>query len=177
MLCPQCGQQTEASSAGCSACGAPLTASAPAAALPTGLQVPTGISRKKMADLPGWVIFFCIITVMVSPIALVWVVIQNIPSTGFMDVLFLLWAAFHCLVGASVWIRSSSAFLLLKTHFIVILVFCGFVAYGVYAEWKETQELPVKDAISVLRPVLWVIAWWGYFATSKRVKEVFGTNL
>jgi len=86
-------------------------------------------------------------------------------------------AAFTSFVGLNVWMVTKSAFILLKSLFIFMLVFgCLGTAAAFFVWWSE-GDLDSVTMIVGLRQILFVLLWWPYFSASKRVKATFGANL
>ena len=138
-------------------------------------STPAIVRRRK--DVGGWLALFCVATTIITPIASLVRIFQDLIAPDWDDLITLAFALFSGYVGINVWMVNKSAFTLLKVYFIFLLVIGGLVVAATLFFWWGGEELSAKNMIVGLRPMLFVLIWWPYFNMSKRVKETFGANL
>ena len=182
MFCPACGKDVGIARRFCRFCGSSLN---PSPATPAGSPTYVTAARAARPELEGvwgWLLFFCLILTVLAPIATI-----EDGSSGWLliDVLVGLKVFFGVFVAINLWSRSEYALKLLRIYFFInigsgILRFVmGVVAAVSYAYAGETRtaEGALLRLIAYLIGLAILVAWLGYFHSSKRVKATYGSNL
>jgi hypothetical protein len=134
--------------------------------------MPATTIQQKQKEVGGWLMFFCILLIVVVPIA---VMVMAWSGDFGMEILFnIAWAAFGVLVGAMLWNIHSHAFLLLWIYFGMTALI---IALAVVNLATAEEGATAHDAILVFRSIIYCITWFLYFKRSDRVRATFGRNL
>lgn len=181
MFCARCGQQIPDASEVCPMCGREAsvqlqprsTVDFPPLVAPAAPSF--SLSRPDLQGIGGWLLVFCILTAVVTPLG-------NIASLSRLASIHSPWAfyylaivAFSIIVGASVWLASSSAIPLVRAYFISFVVWeLARIGYLLVFTDGVSMDFPMMFRI---RTLIWVAIWASYFHTSKRVLATFGRNL
>jgi hypothetical protein len=188
VFCARCGQQIQDTSEICPLCGreatlsnisptsVPIQGAIPAArqlnASPSPNLGPISPLLPKPKEVGGWLMFFCILLTVISPL-----VVLVMAWSGDLGVEFLFnigWAAFGALVGFMIWNVQQQAFLLLWIYFGITALLIGFAVVNLLS---AEQGVPIHDSILMFRSAIYCVAWFLYFKRSERVKKTFGRNL
>ncbi|HEY3767464.1 MAG TPA: DUF2569 family protein [Candidatus Angelobacter sp.] len=127
---------------------------------------------RKPKEVGGWLMFFCILLILVVPIAVMAMAWSG--DFGIEIVFNIAWAAYGVLVGAMLWNVHPRAFLLLWIYFGMTALM---VALAVFNLATNEEGATAHDSILVFRSVIYSVAWFLYFKRSERVKATFGRNL
>jgi len=199
MFCNECGGQNAEQAHFCFRCGQRIHFLAPQAEMPavapaamTSLRVtsaqpqPIWIDpeiehlrawRPDLNGIGGWLLFFCVITTIVSPV----LVVDHWKTTPLpLNVLRACTTVLWFLAGVQLWRRAHHALDTVKTMFYAYAglgaLFLGIDlwlwATGQYHSAGWVQGMGFRG----LRMMVWAAAWFLYFKRSKRVKVTFGVR-
>jgi hypothetical protein len=189
MFCARCGQQIPDASETCPLCGREATIEVPpqpyaaegivaVVAAPNSRAVPAAKPlRKDLQGVGGWLLFFCIATTIVSPVAALNAVLASEAAAQLNrgTLVTAAFAIFGLVVGFSVWTKSSLAISMLRVYFLVL---GGLALLNV--SFLLAVRLHAADEFTVLahvRTLIFVAIWAAYFHTSERVRGTLGRNL
>jgi hypothetical protein len=173
-ICPQCGREANLSPQ--SGPSAVVQAAFPApeqiGALSSPNFAPAAVLPLKQKEVGGWLMFFCILLILVVPIAVMAMAWSG--NLGIEVVFNIAWAAYGVLVGAMLWNVRPRAFLLLWIYFGMTALI---VALAVFNLATREDGATTQDSILVFRSIIYSVVWFLYFKRSDRVKATFGRNL
>ena len=119
----------------------------------------------------GWLLFYCISRTILSPSYLL-LTIHNMHPL-FLILLNVTAAIVGLIAGASVWRRSSTALRIVAIDLVFRLIMLVAVA-----TWQLASHRSLRSVLTVGAWALaFVLAWFLYFRTSKRVLLTLGRNL
>jgi Protein of unknown function (DUF2569) len=188
VFCARCGQQIPDASVICPQCGlgaslnltpatsgpvqATILATEQISTPPAPNFMPATTIQPKQKEVGGWLMFFCILLIVVVPVA---VMVMAWSGDFGIEVLFnIAWAAFGVLVGAMLWNVHSRAFLLLWIYFAMAALI---IVMAVVNLATAEEGVTAHDSILVFRSIIYCTTWFLYFKRSDRVRATFGRNL
>jgi hypothetical protein len=190
MFCARCGQQMPETAQVCPACGRAVDLIQQAAPPPPAQQTAAALGPQfapapvAVAYAPqgvgGALLFFCICFTILWPL---WVLSQYARFNFRMSplsVIGLVRLAFGVFAGIMLWIRQSSAMVLLRFHLAVTAAFTAYNLFNTmvlmsryhispYAAWRVFSSFALS-LIYLLSAVL-------YFSLSERVRATYGSKL
>ncbi|WP_263373353.1 hypothetical protein [Granulicella aggregans] len=125
----------------------------------------------------GWLLFFCISLTIIAP--LTWLGRIARSAQLYWTVTYGVMLIFMICAGVATWMRSDSAFTLLRLLFVSRLVY---VAMQIHFGFKlqslgRSPETVTKEFMSAATNAFNVVLWFWYFKVSTRVERTFGRNI
>lgn len=137
------------------------------------------MAQEKLKGIGGWLMFFIVILVFITPIYLLFDIVANPTfysfSSGVYDLSSIIWvlalAIWSVVVGISLWRRKENAVIWAKEFLIVstvLGVFFIFFSYGLYT--SEEQGILF---VELFRSIIFFAIWFSYLNASERVRNTF----
>jgi heme/copper-type cytochrome/quinol oxidase subunit 4 len=130
----------------------------------------------------GWLLFFCIVLTVISPLLVTGQVLAGLSRTRFNGgyLIDVVRVVYGIVVGISLWMRRSGAINLLRIYFgilivTVVVVALSFIQASLRIGW--TPALLSSRFTPGLQLVGYTILWFAYFRKSQRVRNTYGINL
>lgn len=138
------------------------------------------VGKEKLKGIGGWLIFFIITLVIISPIAALYYsfsgyyVIDGVFDWGLILIQIGL-AIWGIVVGILLWTKKSQAVIRTKEYLLSYLCLnIFFVIFALFlGGYSSDSNLLVSDSMAALRTIIYFSIWFSYLNMSKRVKNTF----
>ena len=186
MFCARCGQQIPDASEICPLCGRDANiqlaapsgvasdAAAPAVASALAETPPSRPIRRDLQGVGGWLLFFCIGMVVLSPLVTFVQVINGANNEVLVMLLEFPRVTIGVVAGIFLWNVRPVAFTLLWIYFGIVTMFA---VLGIIGFAAKPDPANPQDLLLTVRSLIYVFVWFLYFRRSERVRATFGRNL
>jgi Protein of unknown function (DUF2569)/zinc-ribbon domain len=181
VFCARCGQEIDDASEICPQCGRKTTLSLPLSSSVTTQQssasavpnlMPPAMPLGKRKEIGGWLMFFCILLIVVDPLFVMIIAWSAEPGPDYAS--YIVWAGLGITVGIMIWNLYRHSFVWLWIYFgVTALLLAMRIADFAFVESNQNSH----EITLVFRSAIYSIAWFLYFKRSDRVKTTFGRNL
>ncbi len=181
MFCARCGQQIPDTPEICPLCGREAALSLPLASsvatqqsstLATLNLMPAAMLLGKKKEIGGWLMFFCILLIVVAPLFVMFMVWSAEPGPD--NASYIVWAGLGVLVGIMIWNLYRHSFVWLWIYFgITALLLAMRIADFIFV----VPNRNFHEITLIFCSAIYSLAWFLYFKRSDRVKTTFGRNL
>lgn len=134
--------------------------------------MPAGMLPRKRKEVGGWLMFFCILLIVIAPLVVMLMVWSGESDPD--NASYILWAAYGLVVGIMIWNLYRHSFVLLWIYFGItaLLIAVRVADFIVLVPNRNFHEITL-----IFRRTIYWVAWFLYFKRSDRVKTTFGRNL
>jgi hypothetical protein len=181
VFCARCGREIDDASEICPQCGREATLSLPLSASMTTQQsspsavpnlMPAAIPPANRKEIGGWLMFFCILLIVVDPLFVMLIMWSAEPGPD--NASYIVWAGLGTTVGIMIWNLYRHSFVWLWIYFgMTALLLAMRIADFAFVESNQNFH----EITLIFRSAIYSIAWFLYFKRSDRVKTTFGRNL